>query len=140
MGAIQQISLPPKPTSNPNWLDHKEVVGSGWGLIFPNININPKELNEVTVKVWAPQACQKKYPGYKIDDGMLCAASPNKDTCQGDSGGPLTFTPAGQGKPVLVGITSWGIGCATQQPGVYTKVTHYLDWIAKQTGNVNTIR
>ena len=34
-----------------------------------------------------------------------------KGTCTGDSGGPLTVEKFGQ--HYLVGITSWGFGCAT---------------------------
>jgi len=64
---------------------------------------------------------------------MLCAAgtTPNGsiiDACQGDSGGPLV---AGDGVNArLVGIVSWGEDCASNFPGVYTRVSSQLDFLA----------
>jgi secreted trypsin-like serine protease len=55
------------------------------------------------------------------------------DTCQGDSGGPLMmFSPNNQW--VLVGLTSFGEGCARPDfSGVYTRVAVYDSWIRSNT-------
>jgi secreted trypsin-like serine protease len=61
-----------------------------------------------------------------IDGGM--------DSCQGDSGGPLVVRNVEDTEWLLVGITSWGLGCADDgKPGVYTKVSNYINWIDSNT-------
>jgi len=63
-------------------------------------------------------------------------------TCNGDSGGPLILN---DGSNTLIGATSFGIafsfgialGCERGWPGVFTRVTSYLDWIEAKTGVVN---
>ena len=67
---------------------------------------------------------------------MICAgyAEGKRDACIGDSGGPLVCRdPSGIWK--LIGLTSWGgpDACgAAKQPGVYTRVEHYMDWIKER--------
>lgn len=70
-----------------------------------------------------------------VRPSMICAGDPRggwrRDTCQGDSGGPLQIIhPANLCLFQLIGITSFGEGCAfLETPGVYTRVSHYLNWI-----------
>jgi secreted trypsin-like serine protease len=58
----------------------------------------------------------------------ICAGSWDDggvDTCQGDSGGPMVRRD-NAGEWILVGLTSWGIGCARPlNPGVYTQVSTF---------------
>ncbi|HZT26992.1 MAG TPA: serine protease [Pseudolabrys sp.] len=77
-------------------------------------------------------ACNKVYNGL-VTDNMFCAGIGVADACQGDSGGPVIgFVNDG---PVLLGITSWGAGCAQKQyPGVYVNVAKYRAWIEETIG------
>lgn len=66
-----------------------------------------------------------------VTESQYCAHDPNKmkDSCQGDSGGPLQIYPPGSFSAKVVGVVSFGIGCGSEWPGVYTRVAYYLDWI-----------
>lgn len=55
----------------------------------------------------------------------------NIDQLISGKGGPLVdiSTP---NNLKLIGIVSWGNGCARNYPYVYTRVYSYLDWIKEQ--------
>lgn len=65
-----------------------------------------------------------------------------RDTCQGDSGGPYVATLDGDGdgipEPTLMGVTSWGDGCAwAGRPGFASRVSAYVDWMIPETPEVS---
>ena len=67
---------------------------------------------------------------------MVCAGFNNGgyDSCQGDSGGPLIMTNS-DGEYELIGIVSWGYGCAEPgYPGVYSKIHSRLNWFFQYIG------
>ncbi|XP_066986868.1 clotting factor G beta subunit-like isoform X7 [Macrobrachium rosenbergii] len=116
-----------------------QAVTSGWGTLSEG-GPQPVVLNEVDVPILTNEACGQSYYGL-VTSNMICAgyASGGKDSCQGDSGGPLVVEDSGRW--VLVGITSWGNGCARPgNPGVYTRVTRYISILVdlmKQYGGNN---
>ncbi|MCK2242545.1 MULTISPECIES: trypsin-like serine protease [unclassified Crossiella] len=118
------LSQPPLPLATPAdtllYGPGTYTLALGWGRTaeggFPS-----RYLLKAALPIVGDPLCQAVLAGFEASS-MVCAGYANGgvDTCQGDSGGPLI---AG-GK--LVGVTSWGIGCARPyQPGVYVRVSTY---------------
>jgi len=104
---------------------------TGWGAINEKGPL-AETLQLAQVPLVDNATCNAKdaYNG-AIKPGMMCAGyrAGGIDACQGDSGGPLVLR--GNDGPILVGVVSWGEGCARKlRYGVYTRVDVYSDWIA----------
>lgn len=110
-------------------LDH---VVSGWGTTSSG-GSGSMVLLETTVKTMQNEQCYSspyQYYYSQITYYMMCAANPSTDSCQGDSGGPLVTKDAATGKYIQTGVVSWGNGCAlAQYPGVYARVSKFVDWM-----------
>lgn len=66
---------------------------------------------------------------FVLDESELCAgAEVGKDACTGDGGSPLVCQ-AQSGRWTVVGLVTWGVGCASDIPGVYTRISHFRDFI-----------
>ncbi|CBY24930.1 unnamed protein product [Oikopleura dioica] len=97
-----------------------------------------KDLLWTLIPLMDRQTCSSKL-GMRLTDNMICGGGAGPDTCQGDSGGPLVCAyrhPSGEKQYVLVGVTSWGVGCG-QTPGVYCEVSDHLDWIDQISSQYN---
>ncbi|XP_039181677.1 snake venom serine protease-like isoform X2 [Crotalus tigris] len=119
---IVPLSLPSNPPS----------VGSvcrimGWGAITSPNETYPNVPRCANINILDYAVCQTAYPWWPATTRTLCAGilEGGKDACVGDSGGPLICNGE------IQGIVSWGAHpCGRRrEPGVYTKVFDYTDWI-----------
>lgn len=130
---ITPVCLPSKFSDFTNHRCH----ATGWGKdAFGNSGKFSQILKAVEVPVVETQQCQHSLQGtrlgasFSLHEGNICAGGEEgRDTCKGDGGGPLVCSGP-DGSIQLAGLVSWGIGCGhTGVPGVYVKVSHYLNWI-----------
>merc|ERR1719244_602897 len=124
----------PWPTSG---YTGKMATLAGWGRQGHNKAVT-RQLQEVSLPVISNDECMAWFNEtgsrqWIPEETFLCAGweSGEKDACSGDSGGPLTLVRE-DGRVEVAGVVSWGIGCGSAgRPGVYTRVTSYVDWIKR---------
>lgn len=148
--ASGRLAAVPLMAANDRDFDAGEALRvSGWGWMgqrnegdavsrldsAQRVQRNPAELQQLTLHYLPDALCATEYGAF-YGRGALCAGTlapdgsieAGKDSCQGDSGGPLTREEDGSRRS-LVGVVSGGKGCGAGKPAVYTRMSHYVDWI-----------
>ncbi|XP_023243441.1 clotting factor B-like isoform X2 [Centruroides sculpturatus] len=133
---VKPICLP----SNNERYDRESVTVIGWGVT--SFAGRPADaLQEAKINMIPNSQCNASYTQLKVSSlprgitsEFVCAgiSSGGKDSCQGDSGGPLMIRSIFTWR--IIGIVSFGYQCAKPGfPGVYTRVSNYLQWISDNT-------
>jgi Trypsin len=110
------------PGEEPVWAPGQDADITGWGTTSEG-GQGSDTLREARISILADERCgaygKRFKPALMLCGGRLAGGV---DTCQGDSGGPLVAPIEGGGFR-LVGLTSWGDGCARPgKPGVYARL------------------
>lgn len=131
-GLIKPICLPQRNR------DYAGQIGTvvGWGATAYT-GSGSNKLKQVSLPIWPKEDCAAVFHNKVEGKSMICAGlkEGGRDSCQGDSGGPL-MVMGPQNRWMIAGIVSWGIKCGSPGfPGVYTKVSDYIDWIHENIQN-----
>jgi trypsin len=135
---IEPVEMNQRPLNEEDFPADVELLVAGWGLLSEDGFATPPILQVVGVPVVKREHCEAQYQNFKplakgyIDETMFCAGFEigEKDACQGDSGGPIFFENPNSGTITLMGLVSWGYGCARPGlSGVYADVGWVQGWI-----------
>ena len=103
------------------------ILFLGWGKTSSTSDL-AEVLQEAEVEVYTNAECKSRW-GTKIGPYHICVGRLGESgACNGDSGGPLVCNMGSNWR--LAGVTSWGRpDCSVLYPSVYTRVSHFRDWI-----------
>ncbi len=110
---------------------------AGWGLTEgDSLGDPPNALRWGPTAIQPTRYCKGRSAEFEViysPSREFCAGEPSgidANICFGDSGGPA-IAKREDGSPVEVGITSLGNAfCATNLPGIYTRVDRISPWVA----------
>ncbi|MGF1691290.1 S1 family serine peptidase [Photobacterium kagoshimensis] len=123
------------------------LLVSGWGSTSVNGSSGSTDLQQTLLTGVPDNTCNNQWgSGVTSSEAniFVCAISPSssvvRDSCFGDSGGPLVWQDPLRVNDAdfglrLLGLVSFGDGCASALPGVYTEVVNFFGWINGLTGN-----
>lgn len=112
-----------------------KTFGFGYTIYDDNEpSVASNHLMETSLNYVTQSECRHDFEDDLITSSMMCAYADGTDACKGDSGGQLYDKEAN----VVVGIVSWGYGCAQKVPGVYSRISYEYEWI-RQTICLNSV-
>ncbi|KAL7026077.1 hypothetical protein ACKWTF_013778 [Chironomus riparius] len=118
---------------------NQKVVIAGWGRVEEN-GAQTDVLMESSVYLKTHRECKNLIYSINYDErSMICAHEQHTDACQGDSGGPI-FAAKSNDHYVILGVVSFGDGCARDFPGIYAKVSEpvTIKWINQKIASTNS--
>lgn len=132
--ALLRLAITPANATTIPYLDATTTLSdtapariAGWGDVLPT-GVQPTSAQAGAINLIPAAECRLAYPTAFDSATMLCggakAGAGWVDACRGDSGGPLVTDI--DGRPRLIGLVSWGLGCANGTPGVYTRIATTL--------------
>lgn len=136
-GHIQKVCL----DDGSKKVSMKDCFGSGWGAeSYETQNELSQYLKKVQMDRVDHKVCEKqlqlalKKESFNLPESFFCAGGFENDLCIGDSGAPFVCPVLGEGQNyVLSGLSSYGVKCFTDTPGVYTDVSKFSDWIREES-------
>ena len=132
----------PLNTFEPDTMKDVNMTVVGWGAVG-EMSFGSPILQKVDVPLVDRTKCGNQLMDFNPDfpftpgEMMFCAGFDvgGKDACQGDSGGPIYMMDSTSKEMIVMGVVSWGIGCARPElSGVYSDVSEVIDWIDNKTG------
>eukprot|EP00092_Neocalanus_flemingeri_P034504 GFUD01037517.1.p1 GENE.GFUD01037517.1~~GFUD01037517.1.p1 ORF type:complete len:430 (+),score=115.47 GFUD01037517.1:90-1379(+) len=127
-------------------LSYGKPIVVGWGQTYTEADeetsiVSSARQQQLALPVVSNQQCADKYSqlfrrdvsaDIRIGEHLCAGGVRGQDSCNGDSGGPLIGREGAVSPYILVGVVSAGTKtCAIGAPGIFTRVTSYMDWIVQ---------